>query len=58
MRKIFTLLLLACLLGPLHAQSTAYVINAGPTLGIQKWENDGAWQTRMAGSQSTAMGRC
>ncbi len=44
MRKIFTLLLLAFLLGHLSAQSTAYVINAGPTLGSQKWDNGGERQ--------------
>ncbi len=40
MRSIFTLLLIS-LLGHLSAQSTAYVISGGPTLGTQKWENSG-----------------
>ncbi len=41
MRTTITLLLISCLSGLVSAQSTAYVINAGPTLGLQKWDNGG-----------------
>ncbi len=41
MRTIFTLLVLAFLINALPAQSTAYVISGGPTLGLQKWDNGG-----------------
>ena len=44
MRTNFTLLLLTFLLGDLSAQSTAYVLNAGPTLGLQKFDNGGDQQ--------------
>ena len=41
MRSLFTLLVFVFFLGSLSAQSTAYVINGGPTLGLQKWDNGG-----------------
>jgi len=44
MRKISTLLLLAFFFGQLSAQSTAYILQGGPTLGSQKWENGGDQQ--------------
>ena len=44
MRIFSALSLLFFLTSQLFAQSTAYVINAGPTLGSQKWENGGERQ--------------
>ena len=41
MRTFFTLFVVVFLTNFLPAQSTAYVINAGPTLGTQKWDNGG-----------------
>ncbi len=41
MRAIFSSIFLIFLPGWMGAQSTAYVISAGPTLGLQKWDNGG-----------------
>lgn len=41
MRFVFTTLLLSWFFGQTTAQSTAYIINAGPSVGFQKWDNGG-----------------
>lgn len=40
-RFVFALLLLTAFFGQTTAQSTAYIINVGPTVGFQKWDNGG-----------------
>ena len=40
-RFVFVLLSLTGFFGRMAAQSTAYVINAGPSVGFQKWDNGG-----------------
>lgn len=44
MRFVFTALLLTGFFGRTTAQSTAYVISAGPSAGFQKWDNGGQRQ--------------
>lgn len=40
-RFVFAFLLTVVLSGQTTAQSTAYVFNIGPTVGLQKWDNGG-----------------
>lgn len=39
MRFTFGIVLIIVVFGQIAAQSTAYVINVGPTAGLQKWDN-------------------
>jgi hypothetical protein len=39
MRFVYVLLLIACWSAQMDAQSTAYVFQFGPTIGLQKWDN-------------------
>jgi len=39
MRFVYVLILIACWCGKMTAQSTAYVFQFGPTIGVQKWDN-------------------
>jgi len=39
MRFVYVLFLIACLGRQMNAQSTAYVFQFGPTIGLQKWDN-------------------
>ncbi|MBK7935875.1 MAG: hypothetical protein IPJ82_01720 [Lewinellaceae bacterium] len=40
-RLVFAVLLLPAFFGRITAQSTAYIFNAGPSVGFQKWDNGG-----------------
>ncbi len=39
MRFVYVLFLIACWSAQMNAQSTAYVFQFGPTIGLQKWDN-------------------
>lgn len=38
-RFVYAFILITCLSGALNGQSTAYVLQLGPTIGLQKWDN-------------------
>lgn len=39
LRFVFPLVLISCSVVKINAQSTAYVLQFGPTIGLQKWDN-------------------
>lgn len=54
-RIVFVFILLTVFLNLLEAQSTAYVFNVGPSLGLQKWDNGGDRQILFAYHASLAI---